>query len=262
MIETENCSSNNGGVCNVCCTRLNNVNVVLGGNRILEQINLHIHCGQLTAVIGPNGAGKSTLLKTILGEIPFTGEIQSSMSHQKGYRDIVTGYVPQRLEFDRTSPVTTLDLFSASRSGRPIWLGHARRVKIEASDALGVVDGRHLINKRLGTLSGGQLQRVLLALALTPVPDLLLLDEPVAGLDPSGIELFYRMVSDLLKKYHMAILMISHDISAAARYADRMLFLNRSILCDGSPTEVLGNKQVIQTFGQITISGSSISDNQ
>lgn len=240
-------------VCGSCCTRLENVGVSFGKNQVLKGINLHIHCGQLAAIIGPNGAGKTTLFRAILGEIPFTGEIHNRLSLAKGSRDLIIGYVPQKLDFDATSPVSVLDLFAASLSRRPIWLGHSQMIRQQTLQSLEKVNAGYLITSRMGTLSGGQLQRVLLALALTPVPDLLLLDEPVSGVDPSGIELFYRMVSELRQTYHLAVLLISHDCAVAARFADRMMFLNQSVICDGKPADVLRNDVVVKTFGQIVI---------
>ena len=238
-------------VCGACCTRLENVGVAFGNHQVLKGINLHVHCGQLAAIIGPNGAGKTTLFRAILGEVPFTGAIHNELSHTKGSRDLVIGYVPQKLDFDATSPVSVLDLFAGSLSRRPVWLGHSRALKRLARQSLEKVDAAHLITSRMGTLSGGQLQRVLLALALTPVPDLLLLDEPVSGVDPSGIELFYQMVSGLRRTHHLAVLLVSHDCAVAARFADRMLFLNQTVLCDGKPAEVLRNEIVVKNFGRI-----------
>jgi zinc transport system ATP-binding protein len=245
-----------GPRCNTCCTRLENVSVTFGKHQVLKDINLHIHCGELTAIIGPNGAGKSTLLKAILREIPFSGSISNDLSHADNSRDLVTGYVPQKLEFDPTSPISVLDLFSASLSKRPLWFGYSRSIKETALKALEKVEAAHLLKARTGTLSGGQLQRILLALALTPVPDLLLLDEPVSGVDPSGIELFYTMISELRRTYHMAVLLVSHDCAVVARFADRMLFLNHSVLCDGKPAEVLRDEIVIRTFGKIELAQS------
>ena len=123
-------------VCEVCCTRLLNVGVSLGRHQILADINLHIHCGALTAVIGPNGGGKTTLLRAILGEVPYSGTISHDLSHVKHRRDRIIGYVPQRLDFDATSPVTVLDLFAASIAARPVWLGHSRQVVVAARAAL------------------------------------------------------------------------------------------------------------------------------
>jgi len=170
------------------------------------------------------------------------------------------GYVPQKLDFDATSPVSVLDLFAASLSKRPVWLGHSRSIKDLAQQALEKVGADRLIGARLGTLSGGELQRVLLALALTPVPDLLLLDEPVSGVDPAGTELFYRMVSDLRRNLHLAVLLVSHDCAIVARFADRMLFLNQSVLCDGKPANVLRHEIVVKTFGKIMIPQPSGTD--
>ncbi len=252
-MKDNNQNANPGLVCGACCTRLENVGVSFGKNEVLKGINLHIHCGQLAAIIGPNGAGKTTLFRAILGEIPYTGTIHNELSDVKSMRKLTMGYVPQRLDFDASSPVSVLDLFSASLSSRPVWLGHSSIVKNQAIHALESVDAKHLIHARLGTLSGGQLQRVLLALALTPIPDLLLLDEPVSGVDPSGIELFYRMVSELRRTYHLAVLLISHDCAIAGRYADRMLFLNQAVLCDGKPADVLRNDIVVKTFGSIAV---------
>ncbi len=244
-------TADNNDLCGVCCTRLENLGVSFGRNEVLKDISLHIHCGELTAVIGPNGAGKTTLFRAILGEVSHSGKIVNELRHQKEPHDLVIGYVPQKLDFDTTSPVSVLDLFSASLSRRPLWLGHSRRAREIAFDALKQVEAENLLRSRLGTLSGGQLQRVLLALALSPPPDLLLLDEPVSGVDPSGIDLFYRMVSDLRRRYHMAILLVSHDCAVAAKHADRMLFLNKSVLADGKPEDVLASDVVKMTFGVV-----------
>jgi zinc transport system ATP-binding protein len=243
----------NSAVCGLCCTRLENADVSFGSIKVLNGINLHIHCGQLAVIIGPNGAGKSTLLKTLLGEIPHTGSIHTCVSEEKGAGYFRIGYVPQRLEFDITSPVNVLDLFAASLAKRPVWSGYSFSLKKTALDSLRSVDAQECLNKRLGTLSGGQLQRVLLALALTPVPDLLLLDEPVSGIDPAGVDLFYKMVSSLRTTNHLSICMVSHDVAIAARYADRLIFLNRSILADGIPSDVLKSDVVVNTFGTISI---------
>jgi len=247
MAERTNCE------CGLCCTQLENVSVSFGGNTVLRDINLHIHCGQLTAIIGPNGAGKSTLLRAIVGELPHGGTVRNELLHVKGAHRLVVGYVPQKLEFDPTSPVSVLDIFSAALSRRPVWLGHSGTTIQRAQRSLDRVGAGRLMRSRLGALSGGELQRVLLALALTPLPDLLLLDEPVSGVDPAGIDLFYRMVSDLRRSYHLAILLVSHDFAVAARYAERMLFLNRTIQCDGTPAEVLASDVVARTFGRVAL---------
>lgn len=250
------CDTGGKGVCGDCCTKLQDVCVTLQGRQILQNVNLHIHCGQLAVIIGPNGAGKTTLLRAMLNELPFTGKINFSSTDGRSGRNFRIGYVPQKLDIDAFSPMTVLDLFAASLSKKPLWLGISSKIKHAAGKVLYAVEADKLINHPVGSLSGGQLQRVLLALALTPVPDLLLLDEPVSGVDPSGIELFYRMVSNLRKTYHLAIVMISHDISTTARYADRMLFLNRSVICDDKPQVTLRHPDVIGTFGRFSMPDS------
>jgi len=236
--------------CGGCCTRLAHFGVRLGSASVLEDINLHVHCGELTAIIGPNGAGKTTLLRALLGEVPFQGNLQFVHSgSDKQFGRPRVGYVPQRIDMDFSTPATVSDLFASVSQRQPLWLGLGRRSREEALCALSMVEAQHLLGKTLGALSGGELQRVLLALALHPLPDLLLLDEPVSGVDQAGMELFYRMVSQLRRNLDLSILLVSHDLAAVARVADRMLFLNRHILADGTPAEVLANPLVKQVFG-------------
>jgi zinc transport system ATP-binding protein len=202
------------------------------------------------APVGPNGAGKTTLLRAMLGELPHTGELHF-LPVRKDSREAEPriGYVPQRLEMDALAPVSVRDLFAGSVSRWPTWLGTRRRVSNETLQRLATVGAEDVLDRKLGQLSPGQLQRVLLALALTPVPEILLLDEPVAGVDQAGIELFYQMISQFRRDYDLAILVISHDLPVVARFADRMVFLNRTILCDGTPRDVLSDPLVQQTFG-------------
>jgi zinc transport system ATP-binding protein len=225
------------------------VSVRLAGRTILRDVNLHIHCGQMAVIIGPNGGGKTTLLRTILGELPHDGTIINRLAGSD--RHLRIGYVPQKISIDPTMPATVGDLFAAALSRFPVWLGRRRRSDGEARCMLEPFHAAGLIDERIGTLSGGQLQRVLLALAMSPVPDLLLLDEPVSGVDPEGVELFYETVSSLRNRFHLAIVMVSHDLRTAARYADRMLFLDGAVLSDGTPAEVLAHPAVPRTFGSL-----------
>jgi len=238
------------GHCGACCTKIEDLGVTIGSATILEHVNLHLHCGQLIALIGPNGAGKTTLLRAMLGELPHTGELHFvPVREDAGKAGPRIGYVPQKLEMDSLAPISVRDLFASAISRWPVWLGCRAGASKESLRMLAIVGGQDLIDKKLGTLSCGELQRVMLALALTPVPEILLLDEPVSGVDQAGIELFYQMVSQFRKDFDLAILLISHDLPAVARFADRMIFLNRTILADGTPREVLGHPVVRQTFG-------------
>jgi len=236
--------------CGLCCTKITNFGVSLGGTKILSDVNLHIHCGDLTAIIGPNGAGKSTLIKAILGEVPHTGELQFLDAQNEGTTKPSMGYVPQKLDLDSSSPTSVLDLFAAAHTKRPIWFSYPKKIRERVSETLARTQAEHLIDKRLGALSGGELQRVLLALALDPIPHLLLLDEPVSGIDQRGLELFYKTVSILRKNYDLSIILVSHDLNLVAEYADRVAFINnKTIECTGTPQEVFSNTKVIETFG-------------
>lgn len=247
-----NCEQNCQGSCNcgLCCTQIKNFGVIRSGIEILRDVNLHIHCGDLTAIIGPNGAGKSTLLKAVLGEIPHTGELLFLDAKNEGTIRPSMGYVPQKLDLDSSSPTSVLDLFAAAHTKIPIWFSYPKKIRERVRETLARTQAEHLINKRLGALSGGELQRVLLALSLDPIPHILLLDEPVSGIDQKGLELFYKTVSILRENYDLSIILVSHDLNLVAEYADRVAFVNNmTIECVGTPKEVFNNEKVIQTFG-------------
>jgi zinc transport system ATP-binding protein len=224
---------NSGG----CCTKLLDLRVCLGGNLILDNINLHVHCGELTALVGPNGAGKSTLFRAMLGEVPYQGKLQFiSEVDGKEHRPKI-GLVPQQMSFDKTLPMTALDLLQAV-SGQSLFRS-AQKFREKAYEILAVVGLTHMIDQKIGTFSGGQLQRLFLAAALTPMPDLLLLDEPVSGVDYAGMLQFYELVSSIRQQFDLSVIMIGHDLATLAKYADRMIFLNHRVLLDGHAQEVL-----------------------
>lgn len=239
--------------CGLCCTKIQDFTVQRGELTILDHVNLHIHCGELTALIGPNGGGKSTLLKALLGDVPHGGRLNYLDAAGANTDTPVIGYVPQNLMFDPGSPMSVLDLFIACKHRRPLWLGAKKHMREHAKRQLELVQAEHLIDRRLGNLSGGELQRVMLALALDPVPDLLLLDEPVSGVDQRGLALFYQLVSDLRYQYDMAIILVSHDLGLIARYADRIVYLNRTIQAVGTPHQVFRNPNVIEMLGEVSL---------
>ena len=244
---------NNSGCnsCGFCFTKIENFSVTSGKTEILRNVNLHIHCGELTAIIGPNGAGKSTLLKAVLGEVNYSGKMEFlDMKGDRTGKPLI-GYVPQHLEFDKSSPVSVIDLFTAALSDLPVWLIKFKQIRNEIHRALTVVQADHLIDKNIGQLSGGELQRILLALALAPMPDLLLLDEPVSGIDQSGLELFYSIVSEIRHNFDISIILVSHDLKLVAQYADRIVLLNKTILASGRPNEVLTEENLSDAFGSI-----------
>ena len=168
----------NKGCDSACCLRLQNVTVTAGNDTIVSNVSMHVHCGELVALIGPNGAGKSTILKAILGQREYDGVIAFSapgIRHRKPPR---IGYVPQSPAFDPGDPFSVADLFACCMAKRPAFLGLGKAMRCKVEECLARVHGEDLIDKRVGTLSGGELQRVLLALALEPMPNILILDEP------------------------------------------------------------------------------------
>jgi len=234
--------------CKLCCTEIKNFSVKKGNQVILENVNLHLHCGDLTAVIGPNGAGKSTLLKAILGETHHDGTLSFTDEKDRLTRKPTIGYVPQMLDFDRTSPVTVRDLFNVTYSNFPLWLKRSSSSEDIAKEALEKVEATTLLDKKLGRLSGGELQRVMLALAITPMPDILLLDEPVSGVDHRGLKIFYDIVSGMRKKYDLTIIVISHDFEFVKKYADKVVLLDKTIKCVGKPNDVFKSEEFQELF--------------
>ena len=231
-----------------CCLKLNKVSVRIGADAILKDVSLHVHCGEMVALIGPNGAGKSTILKTILGQREYEGVITFSapgMRHRKMPR---IGYVPQSPTFDPGDPVTVADLFACCQSKRPAFLGLNRDDREKVLECLDRVHGKELIDKRVGTLSGGELQRILLALALEPLPNILILDEPLSGVDVEGMESLMDMLDEIRKTYDLSILMTTHDFGMLPRYADQVILVDRSVLRQGSPEDVLDSEEFRNVF--------------
>jgi len=246
--------------CGHCCTKINNLSVRIGQNPILENINLHLNCRELLALIGPNGAGKTTLLKALLGELHSTGRVQYTLKGSKKNKPRI-GYVPQKLQIDPDTPISVLDLIASAIRAKPVWLKIGKSVMNDVMNILRTVSAENLINRRIGELSGGELQRVLLAAAMHPVPDLLLLDEPVSAVDVKGLFLFYDIVAKLKREHDISIIMATHDIAGIAPHADRMILLNRTIVADGTPREIFSNQELLKTFPLSLWNISSLSTN-
>ena len=236
-----------GGCHDSCCLKVQNVSVKIGGDKILRDVNLHVHCGQMVALIGPNGAGKSTLLKALLGEREFDGNILFSVPGSRRARARI-GYVPQSPNFDPGDPVSVADLFTCCLSRRPAFLGASKKDRELIEECLERVHGEDLIDKRVGTLSGGELQRVLLALALEPMPNILILAEPLSGVDIEGQTGLMDMLDEIRRDYDLSILMTTHDFSMLGRYADRVVLIDHEVKCQGTPEEVLDSPEFRTAF--------------
>ena len=230
-----------------CCTRIENLCVQKGAQTILHDVGFHIHCGQLTSIIGRNGAGKTTLIKALLGEVKHTGTIHFH-NHQGKHKKLRIGYVPQKLNLDENAPSTVYDFCATFLSKQPVFLWRGKKLTETICNQLTAFGAETLLNKKLCDLSGGELQRVLLSLAMNPLPDLLLLDEPVSGMDREGMEQFYQVLMDLKQNNDIAILMISHDFDYVKKYSDRVILLDKTVLCDDTPDVVLNSQAFRQTF--------------
>ncbi len=239
----------NESVCGLHCIQMKGISVKDGNRAIIENINLHIHCGKITALIGRNGAGKSTLIKAIIGERKHEGSIEFTDLKNNTIERLRIGYVPQSFSMDKNTPISVYDLFAAYISASPIFLKKSGKVYRRIKEQLGVFEAQDLIDKRVCDLSGGELQRVLLSIAITPIPNLLLLDEPVSGIDLNGLQLFYENVAKLKNHFDLAMIIISHDFDFVRKYADHVILLDKHIIREGTPEEVLNSDEFHKVFG-------------
>jgi zinc transport system ATP-binding protein len=225
--------------------------VRLGGKDILRAVNADLPRGSITALIGLNGAGKSTLLRALLQEVPYRGSIRFHCGHDhRRPAPEHVGYVPQKLRVDGNLPLTVLDLFGLTLRRRPLFFGAGRRLRARVLPLLAGVGAGGLIEQRVADLSGGELQRVLLALALAPHPELLLLDEPAAGIDFKDVVPLYDLIAGLNRRTGVTILLVSHELSMVSRMADHVLCLQDGrIQCEGPPREMINSDVLARTFG-------------
>jgi zinc transport system ATP-binding protein len=205
-----------------------------GREVLLRGVSLTVRRGTIHVVVGPNGAGKSTLIAAILSQTDFTGTIEV---HWQGAGRI--GYLPQSFGVDRTLPVTVADFLALARQRRPVCFGIERGVRRRIGELLARVGLADLADRPLSVLSGGELRRVLLANAIDPLPELLLLDEPASGLDEMAVVQMEDILSSFQRESGLTVLMVSHDLDQVRRLADRVTVLNRAVQRDGPPAEVL-----------------------
>lgn len=236
------------------CIKINGLSVSFGEEKIIDDVNLHMHCGELTVLIGQNGAGKSTLLRALLGQIPHEGTIEFKETKTGNISNVMKiGYVPQSLNIEREIPMTVYDLFASFISKYPVWMFKNRKLYDKIKEQLKLFSVDDCIDKQVGKLSGGQLQRVMLSIAVTPMPDLLVLDEPVSGIDENGVRDFYHLVDEMKRKHDLAVLLVSHDLYLVKKYADKVVLLDNKILCQGTPEEVYEDDSFKKIFGGQTV---------
>jgi zinc transport system ATP-binding protein len=226
--------------------KVKNLSIVRGSEHIIEDLSFEVPAGKMLAVVGPNGAGKTMLFRALLGLTEYEGEIV----WRKAVR---VGYVPQRFAVEKDFPITVAEFLGFKNSRREAQIkallslalpphGHAEKIDEHHIAA-------HLLDKRLSDLSGGELQRALIAYALFDEPEILLFDEPTAGIDIGGEETIYSRLHKLQDEHHLTVLLISHDLNIVYKYADDVLCLNKQKVCFGEPTKVLDEKTLQLLYG-------------
>ncbi|SFQ13304.1 zinc transport system ATP-binding protein [Lachnospiraceae bacterium XBB1006] len=236
--------------CGLHCIKIIDFGVKFANEPVFEHVDLHVHCGTLTVLIGENGAGKSTLVRAILGEIPHTGKLEFRDRKDGELQKIRIGYVPQKLNIEKNTPVSVYDMMASYHSKVPVFLYKSPRLRKKILEALSQFEAEELIDQQVCNLSGGQLQRVLLAMAVMGRPHLLLLDEPISGVDMKGSQLFYKTIDEMKKKFDMAIILISHDMKYVAKYADHVVLLDHGIVTQGKVGQVFKSPEFERIFGK------------
>jgi zinc transport system ATP-binding protein len=225
--------------------------VSLGETEVLRGIDLHVPKGRIVAVIGPNGSGKTTLLRCLLGlQKPTAGEIRI-FGHPIGPAILGrVGYVPQRLALDRSFLLSVREFLALRLRETRHWIWW-RRATLD-QHLRGLLPGHDLgplLDRPVAGLSGGQLQRVLVAFSLIGSPELLLLDEPTAGVDAPGEQSFYELIAAVHRERQLSVVLVSHDLSMVYRHACRVYALNGVICCEGTPEEVMNADSLRQAYG-------------
>lgn len=213
--------------------KISNLEVKYGSKFVLKNMNLSLNAGEIVTIVGPNGSGKTTLFKAIIGTVPISkGTIEVKPN-------LRIGYVPQQLKIDQTLPITV---------ERFLKLSNINFEKSQDKTEL-ILGSKDLLDVQINSLSGGEMQRVLLARALINDPQVLLLDEATRGLDQPGVATFYRKIENIRKSTNCAILMISHDLHVVMSSSDRVICVNGHICCQGTPEIVATSPEYQALFG-------------
>tara|TARA_R110001592_G_scaffold356278_1_gene657870 strand:+ start:126428 stop:127192 length:765 start_codon:yes stop_codon:yes gene_type:complete len=225
--------------------QLSGISKYFNGNKVLSNIDLSIEPGQIITLIGPNGAGKTTLVKIVLGLVD-TDEGQVTR-----HTDLRIGYMPQKLHIDPTLPITLERFLKLAEPNTQLCISALKEVGID----------KH-IDSPLHALSGGEMQRALLARAILRKPNFLVLDEPVQGVDVVGQEALYRLIGQLRDRLPCGVLMVSHDLHLVMSATDKVVCLNQHICCHGHPDQVSNNPAFIELFGTKTATYTHRHDHQ
>lgn len=222
---------------------VSNLNYEVSGNKILQDISFTISKGDILVVIGPNGSGKTTLLKNIIGLYkPTSGEVKLEGKDISKFLGKIA-YVPQKFDFDRQTPITVTEFMALESCGKA---GHGTS---HIADALAKVNMETKAKQRLGVLSGGEFQRMMIARALLHEKEILILDEPAAGIDMAGEETIYNLIADINRERNVTCIIVSHELSVVSRYATTVLCINKSLVCFGPPQEAITVNTIEGLYG-------------
>ncbi|OGN13716.1 MAG: ABC transporter ATP-binding protein [Candidatus Yanofskybacteria bacterium RIFCSPHIGHO2_02_FULL_43_22] len=222
--------------------KIENLTVSFDDNKVIDNLSFSIRRGDVIAIVGPNGAGKSVLFRTLMGLVPYLGKIEWSPG-------LKISYIPQRFNAEKDFPLTAREFLrlKSKDQGKIRSALESVGLKNKQSDMHHIE--HHLLDQRLGWLSGGQLQRILIAWAILDNPNVLLFDEPTTGIDVGGEETIYNLLKKLNDEMALTILLISHDLNIVYKYANSVLCLNKEKICFGPPRDVLDPQALVKLYG-------------
>jgi ABC-type Mn2+/Zn2+ transport system ATPase subunit len=220
---------------------VSHLTVRLGETNVVDDVSFEVARGAVAAIIGPNGAGKTTLLKAILGLIPAASGTAAIFGLKIDEVRARVAYVPQRFDFDRSFPLTVTEFMALRCPNCSV------KEAEKALKEVGLMPA--ILDKRLGDLSGGQLQRALIAQAIIHEPQVLFLDEPASGIDIVGEAAFYGVLEHLKQEHGTTIMLVSHDLSVLANFVDVVICLNHDLVCYGPPSEAITHSTLNKLFG-------------
>ncbi|GAB4163361.1 MAG: zinc ABC transporter ATP-binding protein ZnuC [Planctomycetota bacterium] len=227
--------------------RVRNLEIAFGNRKAIENASFDIPEGGITALIGPNGGGKTSLLKAMLKLVPYSGEI--TFFPDRGNRSFSVGYIPQYMDIERENPIRVMEFLLLTLQRTPLWLFRRKSLCDRALSALEEVGASSIASSPIGKLSGGEMQRVLLAKVLLDKPDIVLMDEPMSGIDIAGEELFCALIDKMQERMHCTVVIVSHDLSVVQHHATDVICVNRSIRCNGATTSVLTESNLQMLYG-------------
>ena len=213
--------------------KVKKLNVRLENEEIIKDLSFEVKERDVLTILGPNGAGKTVLLKVLLGILPYKGEV-------KWREGVKIAYVPQRLPFIKETPMSVEDFFKLKETSK-------EKIK-EILNSVGFKE--NLLNRKIGDLSSGQFQRILIAWSLIKNPDVLLFDEPITGIDIGGEETIYSLLAKLREKRSLTIILVTHDLSVVFKFSNSVICLNKCPICQGIPKEVLSSEILHKLYGE------------